>query len=390
MSASTHHADRRGIQAWLSTSIALAAGTCAGTAGLSVVAQHGGEPNLGLLAGFTVGALAVVGLPSISIRLIARSILVVSAALIVRFGALTGSLTSGSQEILAWLLGAVAVFVLTDRIGTDAQPSLGEPVAQHRPLPAAGDRALAQGGTARGEPAGGGTARGEPAGGEPAGGERPAGSLGRAQPARTARVAVLVAAAVLVVAVVLTPLVLPRMSQAASTGQGPRLPGAEDGSPVLRSTESLDMTTRPDLTDEVMFRVTTDRPTFWRGETFDQWDGRRWTRSSDARYAVPGGEVVIDPNDLGAQGTDVFTQQIQMETAFSDVIFGAPSMVSVDTDRLLSQRADGTLTTAQTALGRGARYRVTSRRHPVSEDVLRSAGDEVPEAIAAQYAEVGS
>ena len=28
--------------------------------------------------------------------------------------------------------------------------------------------------------------------------------------------------------------------------------------------------------------VTASRPAFWRGETFDRWDGHLWTRSYDS------------------------------------------------------------------------------------------------------------
>ena len=50
--------------------------------------------------------------------------------------------------------------------------------------------------------------------------------------------------------------------------------------------DSLDVSDRFDLgpdANEVVLRVGADRPMFWRGNTFDQWDGRQWTKS-------PGGE----------------------------------------------------------------------------------------------------
>lgn len=346
-SAKHRHPDRNDIQPWLMAGIVAAAGVCVGVAAMATVEQRGGSPLLGFLAGTGAAALATVGLPSLSVRVVARAMLVASGGVLVRFGSLDGSLTSGSQEILAWLVAAVAVFVLTDRVGTDAQRPLG-------PTTEAGTDTARQ---------------------------------GRASGGRTARTWLLAVLGVLVVATVLTPFVLPRMSQAASVGEGPRIPEDGSGSSVLRSTESLDMTTRPDLTDEVVFRVTTDRPTFWRGEIFDQWDGRRWTRSDEQRFFVADGRVETGPNDLGAQGPDRFTQRIRMESSYADVIYGAPSMVSVEASRPLAQRLDGTVVTAQDALGRGATYEVTSRRPALTEERLRAAGGAVPEQVEARYAQ---
>ena len=39
------------------------------------------------------------------------------------------------------------------------------------------------------------------------------------------------------------------------------------------------MTQRPRLSDRVVFTVTAPRAEFWRGETFDVWNGHAWTQS---------------------------------------------------------------------------------------------------------------
>ena len=341
------HPDRRQLQPWLLAAITVAVATCTATAGQAAFSRRGGDPTLALSIGAAAGALAVVGLRSLSVRLVARSLLAASAGVLVRFGALRGSLTGGGQDVLAWVVASVVVFVLTDRIGTDAQPALGD---------------VAQG----------------------TGPSRPSASS-RAEPVRTARAALVAALGVVLVAVVLTPLVLPRLSDAASTGEGPRLSPDQSGSVALRSTDSLDMTTRPELTDEVLFRVTADRPTFWRGETFDQWDGRRWTRSDGERFTMLDGTVTNSPFDLAAQGGERFTQRIRMEATFSEVIYGAPSIVSVQAPRPLAQRLDGTVTTEGTALGRGASYQVISRRPQLSEARLRAATGALPAEIQRRY-----
>lgn len=354
------HADRVGTQPWLLVANAMAAAVCGGSAGWVAVTERGGPAALGLVAGAGVSMAAVFGLPSISVRLVARVVLAVSAAVLIRFGALSGSITAGSQAVLAWIVGAVAVFVVTDRTGTDAQPGLGEPAATD----------------ARSGPSTAGSSGRVPSG--------PA--AGRTDISRTARATVLAVAAVLLLVLLVTPLALPRLSRAATAGAGPQLRQGEDGSTVLRATDSLDMTSRPDLTDEVVFRVTTDRPTFWRGETFDRWDGRNWTRSDPDRFALDQDRVTAGPDDIGSTGAVEFTQRFRIEATYADVIYGAPSVVSVDAERPLAQRPDGTVSTAGVALGRGSSYEVVSRRPLLSERLLRAADGKVSADIAARYA----
>lgn len=354
--ARVEHADRTALRRWLLGATLGATAVCCGVAGSVAATRQTIPPAAGLLGGVAVAALAMIGLRSISVRLVARSLLAVSAGVLIRFGVLGGTLTTGSQAILAWVVGAVIVFVLTDRIGTDGQPALDRP---------------GSGGVLH--PGADGARHGGP---------------DRADAVRTARAALACVLAVLLLALVVTPVALPHLTRSTSPGDGPRLPQDEGGSTVLRATDSLDMTSRPDLTDEVVFRVTTDRATFWRGETFDEWDGRRWTRGEEGRSAVPAdGSVTAGPDDLGAGGRDRFVQRFRIETTFSDVVYGAPSAVRVDAGRALAQRSDGTVTTAGMALGRGATYEVESRRPQLSEAVLRRTGDgPVPTDISDRYA----
>jgi transglutaminase-like putative cysteine protease len=143
------------------------------------------------------------------------------------------------------------------------------------------------------------------------------------------------------------------------------------------------MTQRPELTDEVVFTVDSDAATFWRGETFDVWDGRRWTRSDD-RFVplVAPDRLQLADDDLGARGADELEQRIRMEVAFADVVFAAPSPVEIDIDRPVRQRDDGTLQSAP--MGRGTTYTVTSRREPLTAERLRAVddGDTPPEVVA--------
>ena len=149
-------------------------------------------------------------------------------------------------------------------------------------------------------------------------------------------------------------LALPHMSDRSSAGEGPRFSESAEGGAVLRSSDRLDTTTRPDNSDEVVLSIQADFGTFWRGETFDVWDGRSWTRSADARMPVFG-EVVPAADDPGAAGPVVNEQRIEVEATYADIVFAAASAVEVDAGpRQLAQRPDGTLLTSGAAMGRGA------------------------------------
>ena len=357
------HADRRGVQPWLLVALVASAMVAAAMAGQVVATRNDGSIVVGQALGALVAFLALVGLPSVSVRLVARLVVVASGALLVRFGVLTGSLLSGSQAVLAWVVATVGVFVLTDRLSTDVEEPLRPRGAPLPPPPRS--------------PAGGGV---DP---DPV----PTGP-GLAEPARTTRAVLGVLAVVVLLALLLTPLVLPHAGRATASGDGPRLGPEESTSASLRASDRLDMTQRPEPTDEVMFTVEGGPRTFWRGETFDRWDGRTWTRSDPQRYAVAAdGTVLPAVDDLGVNGDDEFTQRIRVEADFAEVLYAAPSPVRVQAARALAQRFDGTLSTAGFAMGRGATYTVTSRRSLLTPELLREAGRQpVPEGVRTRYA----
>ena len=124
------------------------------------------------------------------------------------------------------------------------------------------------------------------------------------------------------------------------------------------------MTQRPHLSDRVVFTVTAPRPEFWRGETFDVWNGHQWTQSGPPASVGPArrrhGRIHPEVDDVGAFTGPPMQQTFHLESGFSDVIFAAPSPVSVETDRLVAERNDGTASVV-TGFGKGATYTVTSR-----------------------------
>jgi transglutaminase-like putative cysteine protease len=158
----------------------------------------------------------------------------------------------------------------------------------------------------------------------------------------------------------------------------------------LRAANELDMTARPRLTDRVVFTVNADRGEFWRGQTFDLWNGHSWSQSDPQSTLLNGnGRLVAvprDPFDAGAYIGEPTRQIFRVETGYSNVVFAAPSPVSVETDRVLQGHPDGTVT-VDGGFGRGSTYTVTSRRVLATATLLRAADAVVtPEAVDNQFA----
>lgn len=342
------HPSRPAQPGWLRWSVVGATAVALALAGRAAMAGNGRSPAVGLAVGVLVAVLGIFGLPSQPIPTVARVLLVVSGAAMARFADLGPSPTSGTEAVLAWVVAAVAVVVLTDRMATQAVADLD---------PAAG-----------------------PGVGPPADRIRRRGQMGR-----TASAIVVLAALAVLVVTVASPLATEHFARSTAPGQAPSARGT--GGSALRASDSLDMTERPELTDEVVLTVVADHATFLRGQVFDRWDGRRWTRLQAGRYALgDGGQVVSPAADLGARGPDVFTQRVRVEAGFADLLVAAPTATEVRSATPVGQTLDGTLETAQAPLGRGATYTVTSRSFPLTEAGLRASTGAVPPAVAARYA----
>ncbi len=310
----------------------------AGSTGWSMAALLGASTVAGFGLGALMGALGslLVGGAALSS---AVSFTVMAAVVVhARNGGVPAPLLGGPAA--PWLLvaGVAGLLVVADRINTDAHPPMSAGVAA--------------------------SAR--------------RGVLTRA---------VAVMAAVLALTTVLTPLAMSWVSRPIAAGDGPRLEDLTGGSNPLVAANQLDMTDRPDLTDAVVFKVDAERATFWRGQTFDRWDGRRWSQSRTRRFELAeDGRVIAEPTDLGVAGDDRLVQRIQMEATYSDVLFAAASAVSVEAPVRVAQSIDGTLVAADIPLGRGATYTVVSRRNRLSEEVLREADGPIPAEISSRYA----
>jgi transglutaminase-like putative cysteine protease len=136
---------------------------------------------------------------------------------------------------------------------------------------------------------------------------------------------------------------------------------------------------RPD--DTLVMRVRAARPDFWRGQTFDTWDGRRWTQS-DQRVAVTGGGSPLQvggprrfaEDGMPAGGAEL-VQTVYVERPGPNLIFAAyaPQRLYFR-DNGVFEMSDGTLR-AGVQLERGAVYTVVSRRDEVTEETLRASDD---------------
>lgn len=160
------------------------------------------------------------------------------------------------------------------------------------------------------------------------------------------------------------------------------------------STE-LDTSVRGRPDDTVVMRVRATAPDFWRGQTFDVWDGRTWSVGRDEPEPIRGAapiDIPVGREDVLVRSGGDFVQTYYLEQSQPNLIFGAYAITELYfPDNTVFQLPDGTLR-AGVGLGEGAIYTVVSHRPPVTEDILRSVGlvtpatgTGLPEEMAAQY-----
>ncbi len=313
--------------------------------------------------------LAMFGLRSVPIRWIVRGLALVSGMLLARFGefgALEG--LGGSWRVLLWLGSTAAALALapSSRAVPGRAPGVVIRAEDLPPSAALPERP----GERTGERAGDSSAAPRARGGVP--------------------VALVIAAIALIGASSL--LIGPRVSNSFPVGS--RVGDVVDlgdnrGDNALVATDTLDMTTRPRLSDRVVMTVRSRIASFWRTETFDEWDGSSWSRSGGRSGSyLQDGEVIPSPDDLAAIDGDDSTQEFRIEIGFATAVPSAPSPVQVDSDQELAQRPDGTLVSPMRPLSRGTTYTVTSRQLPVTPELLRSSDAQaIPESILEVYAQ---
>jgi transglutaminase-like putative cysteine protease len=332
--------------------VAVPAALALGSVG-GIAAQHAHLPWIvGALAGALAAILGVLALPSIPTRRVTVLLLGLGGLAALRHASYAG--TDRSWLLVIWATATMLTLVLVDRADAETVPAL-------------------------------------------AGGTRLPGRVGE-----TARTGAVIAVVVIVAAVALVPTVTARLGRHVWPGLDPTAAGILGSPSSLQSSAELGLTTRPRLSDAVVFTVDASHPDFWRGETFDVYnahsnDGSNWSstfRDDPEGFLEHDGTkvpVAADPFDVGAQSGTEFRQTFHIDAGFTDVLFAAPSARLVDTDKALVRLPDGTVRVAggsSAGFGKGAVYTVVSRSLPVTEAKLRSAdATPIPAAIKAQYAQ---
>jgi transglutaminase-like putative cysteine protease len=151
--------------------------------------------------------------------------------------------------------------------------------------------------------------------------------------------------------------------------------------------DEVDLAARGRPDDTLVMKVRASQPDFWRGQTFDTWDGRRWTLSDTRERAVRGRRPLSLPSRETASGDDELLQTFYIKRPGPNLVFGAyaPSELWFP-DNTVFVLSDGTIR-AGVELGAGAVYTVASRRPAVTADLLRATtGQPVREDIARRYA----
>ena len=212
--------------------VAVPAALALGSVG-GIAAQHAHLPWIvGALAGALAAVLGVLALPSIPTRRVTVLLLGLGGLAALRHASFAG--TDRSWLLVIWAAATMLTLVLVDRADAETVPAL-------------------------------------------AGGARLPGRV-----AETARTGSVIAVVVVVAAVALVPTVTARLGRHVWPGLDPSVAGVLGAPSSLQSSGELGLTTRPRLSDAVVFTVDASHPDFWRGETFDVYNAH-WTRARAGR-----------------------------------------------------------------------------------------------------------
>jgi protein-glutamine gamma-glutamyltransferase len=135
---------------------------------------------------------------------------------------------------------------------------------------------------------------------------------------------------------------------------------------------SFDLSQRGRPGNDIVMRVRAPAPDFWRAQTFETFDGQRWTASPETGRPVSGPSIIVPARDGDATDvpTDQLVQTYMLEQDMTNLIFAAsrPTEVMLDADVWI--RPDGALR-ASTVLTAGTEYTVISERAKVTDESLR-------------------
>ncbi|MGB3409586.1 MAG: transglutaminase domain-containing protein [Microthrixaceae bacterium] len=331
--------------------------------------------NLAGGGAFISAVLAIFALRTVPVRRIVRSLTLLSGLILAAFGVFgaMGGL-SGSWRVLLWLglSGVVLVLSPSSRSIVTSTPRV---VVSPADIPNVRPDAMSA------TPAGTGSRE-----------------TGGPRRSRSSWVIILSAASLLAAsALLLGPYVANRFPAGLSAGD--LIDRTLDNpSNVMAAKATLDMKTRPSLTDKVVLSVRSPLAMFWRTETFDHWDGQMWSRNFQANGEWVSKNLPIDPSpdDIAASKGNLSTQEFRLETGFATALPSASSPVEVRSSHQLARRADGTLVSPLRPLGLGATYTVESRQIALDLEMVSKSGsasdekwskDPVTKSVLKQFAE---
>jgi transglutaminase-like putative cysteine protease len=135
---------------------------------------------------------------------------------------------------------------------------------------------------------------------------------------------------------------------------------------------SLDTAARGSLGGTVIMRVRAEQPSYWIGETYDQWDGQSWTNTLPTPERLPGGSpffLAVPSGDNYDGQTDL--QTFYLATSGPNLVFHAESAHEVwfPADSLFVS-SDGSIV-SPIGLGKGSIYTVESEVSSPSPAQLR-------------------
>lgn len=220
---------------------------------------------------------------------------------------------------------------------------------------------------------------------------------------RTAQ-ALAVVALVLPVAVLAAHALATVVPAPGGAGGGPDGGGdrAVAGHPGL--TGGLDTGLPVNLSDDVVLRVRAAQPRYWRGVTYDEWDGRRWRATGPTRSVTWASEVLhLDPGagdpvaggpgaGPAAAGAPPAAREEQVFTAVAgglDVLVAAWRPVEVTAGVRSAVVGDDGSLQLDAPIGAGATWRVVSEVvSPSADDLRRADPGQLPagSAVLARYA----
>jgi len=156
---------------------------------------------------------------------------------------------------------------------------------------------------------------------------------------------------------------------------------ARPGSPAGRSRVGgylgfagrLDTALRGSLSDAVVMRVRAQRPSYWVGETFDQWDGQSWKSTTPAIHQSSAGSpfYVTRPTTSPSVGTPDL-QTFYVVQSSPNLVFHADTAHQVWFPARNLFTSDGDTIVSPIGLGPGAVYTVESYVDAPTPDQLRA------------------